>query len=90
MCVVGIGNIIPMDVVVEYNKRQQVTDVKRHFNKFEELCFYLLIINLILNEPYFVYCFVGGLNPDLQSMVRASNPSAKTDAPEIARQYKKY
>lgn len=68
------GNIRPLDIVVEFNRLQQLTDVESYFNKFEDLRFYLLLINPIFNEAYFVYCFIRGLKPDLESMVRASNP----------------
>lgn len=60
--------------MVEFNRLQQLTDVESYFNKFEDLRFYLLLINPIFNEAYFVYCFIRGLKPDLESMVRASNP----------------
>ncbi|OIT18735.1 hypothetical protein A4A49_58143, partial [Nicotiana attenuata] len=67
-------NIRPMDIVVQFNWLQQWSDVEIYFTKFEELRFYLLLINPTFNEAYFVYCFMGGLKPDLESMVRASNP----------------
>lgn len=79
------GNILPMGIVIEFNRLQQWADVESHFNRFEELRFYLLLINPTLNEAYFVYCFVGGLKPDLASMVRASNPQSIIDALETAK-----
>lgn len=79
------GNIRPIDIVVQFNRLQQWSDVESYFTKFEELRFYLLLINPTFNEAYFVYCFMGGLKPDLESMVRASNPQTMIDSLEIAK-----
>lgn len=75
--------------MVEFNRLQQRTDVEGYFNKFEDLRFYLLLINPIFNEAYFVYCFIGGLKPDLESMVRVSNPQTMIDALEVAKLHEK-
>ncbi|XP_059306204.1 uncharacterized protein LOC132057592 [Lycium ferocissimum] len=79
------GNIRPMDIVIDFNRLQQWADVESYFNKFEELRFYLMLINPTLNRAYFVYCFVGGLKSDLASMIRASNPQNMIDALEVAK-----
>ncbi|XP_059277518.1 uncharacterized protein LOC132031545 [Lycium ferocissimum] len=83
------GNIRPLDVVTEFNRLEQVNDVESYFNRFQELRFYVLLVNPTLNEAYFVYCFIGGLKSDLQSMVRASNPLTLLDALEMAKQHEK-
>lgn len=49
------GNIRPIDIVVQFNRLQQWSDIESYFTKFEEVRFFLLLITPTFSEAYFVY-----------------------------------
>lgn len=73
------------DVVEEFNKLQQESNVESYQEKFEELKTLMLIRNPLLNEPYFISSFISGLKEEVKSMVKMLNPESLTKAYEIDR-----
>lgn len=74
------GNTMPINIVREFNRLDQLKDVETYQRRFEELCCLMITINPALHEPYLVTCFIGGLKPDIMALVQFANPRTLMDA----------
>lgn len=64
----------PLDVIIKFNRIQQVTDITSYQRHFEELRGPILLAMPHLDEAYFITYFIGGLTAYLGPMVKMANP----------------
>ncbi|OIT36196.1 putative mitochondrial protein, partial [Nicotiana attenuata] len=62
------GNTMPINIVREFNRLDQLKDVEAYQCRFEELRGLMVTINPALHESYLVTCFIGGLKPDIMPL----------------------
>lgn len=60
---------MPINIVREFNRLDQLSDVESYQRKFEELRCLMVTINPALHEPYLVTCFICGLKSDIMPLV---------------------
>ena len=74
-----------MDVVEEFNKLRQTSNVESYQKCFEELRSLMIQHNPHLSETYFVSSYLGGLNDKLRPMVKVLRPQSVEQASKNAR-----